>query len=135
MSGRLTRTDIRSSGHIRARAADRGGQTPAIALTGYVGPEDRARLLASGFQVLPAKAGGAVRRRRGGRVAGGPRPPLRCPAARCWVKTTPYACPAGASHGCEGEERGGGHRGTRGRGGGRTQTFWGLSPKSSILDM
>jgi len=55
MSGRLTRTDTRSSGHITARGADRGGQTPAIALTGYVGPEDRARLLASGFQVYLRK--------------------------------------------------------------------------------
>ena len=35
---------------VRARAADSGGNTPAIALTGYTRPEDRARLLAAGFQ-------------------------------------------------------------------------------------
>jgi CheY-like chemotaxis protein len=37
--------------HLRARGVDRGGQTPAIALTGYVGAADRAQLLASGFQL------------------------------------------------------------------------------------
>jgi CheY-like chemotaxis protein len=36
---------------LRARDADRGGNIPAIALTGYVTPEDRARLLAAGFQM------------------------------------------------------------------------------------
>ena len=36
---------------IRAREVNRGGQTPAIALTGYVNPEDRARLLAAGFEM------------------------------------------------------------------------------------
>ena len=36
---------------VRAREVNRGGSTPAIALTGYVNPEDRARLLAAGFQV------------------------------------------------------------------------------------
>jgi CheY-like chemotaxis protein len=36
---------------IRARDADRGGAMPAIALTGYVGDDERARLLAAGFQV------------------------------------------------------------------------------------
>jgi signal transduction histidine kinase/ActR/RegA family two-component response regulator len=35
----------------RARDTDRGGKTPAIALTGYVTPEDRARLLEAGFQL------------------------------------------------------------------------------------
>ncbi len=35
--------------HLRAREAD-GGHVPAIALTGYVSAEDRARLLAAGFQ-------------------------------------------------------------------------------------
>jgi signal transduction histidine kinase/ActR/RegA family two-component response regulator len=35
---------------VRARHADRGGNTPAIALTGYVTPEDGARLLVAGFQ-------------------------------------------------------------------------------------
>ena len=37
--------------HVRAREADRGGNTPAIALTGYVTPEDGARLLGAGFQM------------------------------------------------------------------------------------
>jgi CheY-like chemotaxis protein len=41
--------------HLRARAVDRGGKTPAIALTGYVGADDRARLLASGFQLFLRK--------------------------------------------------------------------------------
>ena len=36
---------------VRARDVSRGGSTPAIALTGYANPEDRARLLAAGFQV------------------------------------------------------------------------------------
>jgi len=36
---------------VRARETNRGGTTPAIALTGYVRPEDRARLLAAGFQL------------------------------------------------------------------------------------
>ena len=35
----------------RARDTHRGGKTPAIALTGYVTPEDRARLLEAGFQL------------------------------------------------------------------------------------
>lgn len=35
---------------VRAREAEGGGSVPAIALTGYVRPEDRARLLAAGFQ-------------------------------------------------------------------------------------
>jgi signal transduction histidine kinase/CheY-like chemotaxis protein len=36
---------------LRAREAERGGSTvPAIALTGYVGSEDRTRMLAAGFQ-------------------------------------------------------------------------------------
>ena len=37
--------------HVRAREAARGGNTPAIALTGYVTPEDGARLLGAGFQM------------------------------------------------------------------------------------
>ena len=36
---------------VRAREANRGGSTPAIVLTGYANPEDRARLLAAGFQM------------------------------------------------------------------------------------
>jgi CheY-like chemotaxis protein/anti-sigma regulatory factor (Ser/Thr protein kinase) len=36
---------------VRARAIDAGGKTPAIALTGYVTPEDRARLLEAGLQL------------------------------------------------------------------------------------
>lgn len=36
---------------VRARETDHDGKTPAIALTGYVTPEDRARLLAAGFQL------------------------------------------------------------------------------------
>jgi signal transduction histidine kinase/CheY-like chemotaxis protein len=35
---------------IRALAPDRGGRVPAVALTGYVKPEDRVRALAAGFQ-------------------------------------------------------------------------------------
>jgi CheY-like chemotaxis protein/two-component sensor histidine kinase len=35
---------------VRAREVEGGGRVPAIALTGYVRPEDRARLLAAGFQ-------------------------------------------------------------------------------------
>ncbi len=35
---------------VRAREPDRGGNIPAIALTGYARPEDRLRLLSSGYQ-------------------------------------------------------------------------------------
>jgi len=41
--------------HLRAREVDRSGKTPAIALTGYVGSDDRARLLAAGFQLFIRK--------------------------------------------------------------------------------
>lgn len=37
--------------HLRAREGGAGGGLPAIALTGYVTVEDRARLLAAGFQL------------------------------------------------------------------------------------
>ncbi|MEX2147107.1 MAG: ATP-binding protein [Candidatus Rokuibacteriota bacterium] len=37
--------------HLRAREGGDGGGIPAIALTGYVTVEDRARLLAAGFQI------------------------------------------------------------------------------------
>jgi CheY-like chemotaxis protein len=37
--------------HVRSRDASRGETIPAIALTGYVSSDDRARLLAAGFQV------------------------------------------------------------------------------------
>lgn len=37
--------------HVRSRDAARGQTTPAIALSGYVSSEDRARLLAAGFQI------------------------------------------------------------------------------------
>ena len=37
--------------HVRALPADRGGQTPAVALTAYAGKEDRKKVLESGFQV------------------------------------------------------------------------------------
>jgi len=37
--------------HVRARGAGQGGNTPAIALTGYVTSEDGARLRAAGFQM------------------------------------------------------------------------------------
>jgi signal transduction histidine kinase len=40
---------------LRARDEAHGGGTPAIALTGYVTSEDRARLLAAGFQVYLRK--------------------------------------------------------------------------------
>lgn len=36
---------------IRAREAERGGFLPAVALTGYVHEEERASVLAAGFQV------------------------------------------------------------------------------------
>jgi len=40
---------------VRAREAERGGAIPAVALTGYVRPEDRARILAAGFQAHVGK--------------------------------------------------------------------------------
>ena len=36
---------------VRAQTKERGGLTPAIALTGYARPEERARILAAGFQM------------------------------------------------------------------------------------
>jgi PAS domain S-box-containing protein len=36
---------------VRALEAERGGRIPAVALTGYAGPEDRVRLLSAGFQM------------------------------------------------------------------------------------
>jgi len=36
---------------LRSREAERGGFLPAVALTGFVRTEDRARVLAAGFQV------------------------------------------------------------------------------------
>jgi CheY-like chemotaxis protein len=41
--------------HIRKRDAAHGGHMPAIALTGYASSEDRARLLAAGFQAHSRK--------------------------------------------------------------------------------
>jgi CheY-like chemotaxis protein len=38
-------------GRLRSQEAERGGFLPAVALTGYVRAEDRARVLAAGFQV------------------------------------------------------------------------------------
>jgi len=35
---------------VRSHETPRGAATPAIALSGYAQPEDRARLLAAGFQ-------------------------------------------------------------------------------------
>jgi hypothetical protein len=35
---------------VRSLELECGGDTPAVALTGYAGPEDRQRLLASGYQ-------------------------------------------------------------------------------------
>ena len=40
---------------IRAREPERGGRIPAVALTGYAGPEDRLRLLAAGYQAYVTK--------------------------------------------------------------------------------
>jgi signal transduction histidine kinase/ActR/RegA family two-component response regulator len=40
---------------IRARQAEHGGEIPAVALTGYVFPEDRLRVLAAGFQAHVGK--------------------------------------------------------------------------------
>jgi CheY-like chemotaxis protein len=38
-------------GQVRALPPDRGGVTPAAALTGFVGPEHRASVLRAGFQL------------------------------------------------------------------------------------
>ncbi|TAK06082.1 MAG: response regulator, partial [Candidatus Manganitrophaceae bacterium] len=40
---------------IRALAAERGGETPAVALTAYARSEDRQKILSSGFQVHLSK--------------------------------------------------------------------------------
>src|SRR6185436_17684358 len=40
---------------LRSRASEEGGGIPAVALTGYAGPEDCRRLLDAGYQVCLAK--------------------------------------------------------------------------------
>jgi signal transduction histidine kinase/ActR/RegA family two-component response regulator len=40
---------------IRARRSERGGNVPAIALSGYVAPEDREQALSSGYQIYLGK--------------------------------------------------------------------------------
>src|SRR6185295_15870755 len=40
---------------VRALGPDLGGLIPAVALTGYAGPEDRVRLLSAGYQKHIAK--------------------------------------------------------------------------------
>ena len=42
-------------GQVRALPPERGGTTPAAALTGYTGPEHRASVLRAGFQYHVAK--------------------------------------------------------------------------------
>jgi signal transduction histidine kinase/CheY-like chemotaxis protein len=72
---------------VRARAADRGGNVPAVALTAYARVEDRVRILTAGFQMhvtkpvdptelvaVVASVTGASQTARGsGAGAGGPR--------------------------------------------------------------
>jgi CheY-like chemotaxis protein len=41
--------------NVRRLPRERGGQTPAIALTAYVRDDDRAKVLSSGFQIYLAK--------------------------------------------------------------------------------
>ena len=43
------------SRELRARAPERGGDIPAVALTGYARSEDRTRALAAGFQTHVSK--------------------------------------------------------------------------------
>ena len=40
---------------VRSLAPESGGRIPGIAITGYVTPEDRERVLSAGFQVHVAK--------------------------------------------------------------------------------
>ena len=40
---------------LRSRPSDRGGRTPAAAITAYVRPEDRANVLMAGFQMHISK--------------------------------------------------------------------------------
>jgi PAS domain S-box-containing protein len=42
-------------GRLRALDAQHGGQIPAVALTGYAGPENNRRVLSAGYQVCVAK--------------------------------------------------------------------------------
>jgi CheY-like chemotaxis protein len=69
---------------IRSREAERGGFLPAVAMTGYVRTEDRARVLAAGFQVHvpkpinPAELTAAIAAvARDPRRRGSPPPPAR----------------------------------------------------------
>jgi CheY-like chemotaxis protein len=40
---------------VRALPDDRGGQIPAVAVTGYASTKDAARILAAGFQMFISK--------------------------------------------------------------------------------
>jgi len=40
---------------VRALEPEQGGRTPAVALTGYAGPEDRLRLLSAGYNMHVTK--------------------------------------------------------------------------------
>jgi len=76
---------------VRTFASERGGQVPALALTGFASTEDRAQALAAGYQVHmskpvdPAALVAAV-----AELVATPRP--RLPAA-CLAKTEPVAIP------------------------------------------
>jgi len=68
---------------IRSREAERGGFLPAVAMTGYIRTEDRARVLAAGFQVHvpkpinPAELTAAVAAVARDSRRGSPPPPAR----------------------------------------------------------
>ena len=59
--------DTRLIKKVRALPKERGGQTPALALTAYARTEDRVRALSEGYQVHLAKP---VDRLRAGRRRG-----------------------------------------------------------------
>jgi CheY-like chemotaxis protein len=42
-------------GRVRSRTMEQEGQIPAVALTGYAGPEDCRRVLSAGYQICMAK--------------------------------------------------------------------------------
>jgi CheY-like chemotaxis protein len=51
-------------GQVRALSPERGGATPAAALTAYTGPEHRASVLRAGFQLHVAKPEAQLPERR-----------------------------------------------------------------------
>ncbi|PYR31796.1 MAG: hypothetical protein DMF92_04205 [Acidobacteria bacterium] len=70
---------------IRERPPEQSGKVPAIALTAYAGPDDRARALTAGFQVHLSKP---VDFQAGANAASVRRPGVRVDSGTAWSLRT-----------------------------------------------